>query len=128
MRNLPYLRACVQEAFRIHPAFAFYFERIVPPQGRTILGEHIPGGTVVGCNAWVIHQDKEIFGNDPEVYRPERWLESPERTKVMDRTLFHFGAGKHICLGKHIAYLEIYKLVPSLIKAFKVIHFFVWWK
>jgi hypothetical protein len=30
---------------------------------------------VIGANAWVIHRQPEIFGNDCEVFRPERWLE-----------------------------------------------------
>lgn len=30
--------------------------------------------TVIGTNPWVIHRDKEIFGEDVDAFRPERWL------------------------------------------------------
>ena len=70
--ELHYLHACVQEAFRMHPALGMLTERIVPSSGAIICGESIPGGTLVGCNPWVEQRDKAIFGEDSNVYRPER--------------------------------------------------------
>ena len=119
-QKLPYLDACVKEAFRMHPAPAFDMERIVPPEGNIICGKHIPGGTIVSCNAWVIHRNKEIFDEDVEQYRPERWLEDPQRAKVMSATLFQFGQGARTCIGKNISILEIYKLIPSVLRTFEV--------
>lgn len=118
--KLPYLHACIQEAFRLHPPVSFTAERIVPPPGDTIDGHFVPGGTVVGCNPWVVHRDKATFGKDVDQYRPERWLGEPEIVYRMNQALFQFGAGNHTCLGKNIAYLEIYKLIPSLMRTFEV--------
>ena len=118
--TLPYLHACVQEAFRLHPANSFNGERIVPPSGATICGKLIPGGTVVGVNAWVVQRDRGVFGIDADEYRPERWLGPFEQVKQMEKTMFQFGAGDHICLGKNISLEEIYKLVPSLVQNFEV--------
>lgn len=28
----------------------------------------------MGVNAWVVHRDASIFGDDVEAFRPERWL------------------------------------------------------
>lgn len=120
IQKLPYLDACVKEAFRMHPAPGFDMERIVPAEGATICGERIPGGTTVSCNAWVIHRSKTIFGEDVDVYRPERWLEDPERAKVMASTLFQFGQGARTCIGKNISTLEMYKLIPPVFKTFEV--------
>ena len=117
---LPYLHACVQETFRIHPATGFNAERIVPPSGATICGNPIPGGTIVGVNAWVVQRDRGVFGADADEYRPERWLATPEQVKQMEMTMFQFGAGDHICLGKNISAVEIYKLVPALMQNFEV--------
>jgi cytochrome P450 len=102
-QTLPYLDAVIQESFRLHPAPGLILERILPPQGMDILGEHIPGGTIVGCNAWVVHRRPEIFGEDVDVFRPERWLEaSPAQLKEMKATMFQFGAGARTCIGKNI--------------------------
>lgn len=102
-QKLPYLDAVIQESFRVHPAAGLILERIVPPQGMDILGERIPGGTIVGCNPWVLHRRPEIFGKDVDVFRPERWLEAPkEQLKEMKATMFQFGAGARTCIGKNI--------------------------
>ncbi|KAK1063811.1 hypothetical protein LTR74_009141 [Friedmanniomyces endolithicus] len=120
-QKLPYLDAVIQESFRMHPAAGLILERVVPPQGIEILGEHIPGGTIVGCNAWVLHRRAEIFGNDVDTFRPERWLEAkPDRLKEMKATMFQFGAGARTCIGKNISLLEIYKLVPTFMRNFEV--------
>lgn len=37
--------------------------------------------TVVGINSWVAHSNKEVFGADADIFRPERWLESEEIVK-----------------------------------------------
>jgi cytochrome P450 len=133
-QGLPYLDACVKEAFRMHPAPGLPLERIVPPQGAEIAGAFVKGGTIVGCSAWVIHRRKEIFGGDVEAYRPERWLvgqgsavvddqerESEEkRIKEMGSVMLHFGMGSRTCIGKNISLLEIYKLVPTFLRRFEV--------
>lgn len=127
-QKLPYLDACIKEAFRVHPAPGLPMERIVPPQGAEIAGRFIPGGTIVGCSAWVYHRNKSIFGEDADVYRPERWLvdesldreKEDARIKEMTGTMLQFGMGSRTCIGKNISLLEIYKLVPSLLRAFDV--------
>ena len=119
-RELPYLHACIQEAFRMCPALGSMLERVVPPSGATICGVPIPAGTIVGCNAWVVQRHKPTFGDDCDVFRPERWLGDAETTRAMERAMFQFGAGAHICLGQHVALMEVYKLVPSLLRTFEV--------
>lgn len=120
-QKLPYLDACIQESLRVHPAAGLILERVVPPQGIEICGHKIPGGTIVGCNAWVLHRRPEIFGSDVDVFRPERWIEaSPEQLKEMKATMFTFGAGARTCLGKNVSLLELYKLVPTFLRNFEI--------
>jgi cytochrome P450 len=125
-QKLPYLDAVVKEAFRIHPAAGLPLERVVPPSGATIAGHFIPGGTIVGCSAWVLHGNPSIFGSDASHFRPERWLpkdgsiEEVDRIKEMNAAMFHFGSGSRTCIGRNISLLEIYKVVPSLLRGFEV--------
>lgn len=120
-QKLPYLDACIKEGFRMHPAAGLPLERVVPPQGATICGEAIAGGVIVGCSAWVLHRRPEVFGADVDVFRPERWLETDgEKLKMMNSTMFQFGAGPRTCIGKNISLMEIYKLVPSFLRRFEV--------
>ncbi|KIW64809.1 hypothetical protein PV04_09717 [Phialophora macrospora] len=120
VKDLPYLSAVVKEGLRCHPATGLTLERIVPPQGITVCGKFIRGGTIVGCNAWTVHRDA-LFGPHPEQFRPKRWLEaSPDRKRLMENSLFTFGAGSHTCIGKNISLLEMYKLVPALLMRFEI--------
>lgn len=76
---------------------------------------------MVGCNAWVLHQNKEVFSEDANAYRPERCLESeganPARVVKMKPSMFQFGAGSRICIEKkNISLMETYKMLHSFAK------------
>lgn len=126
--KLPYFDACVKESFRLHPAGGAIMERVVPPGGARIGGYEVPGGTIVGCNPYPVQRDPELFGPDPDAFRPERWLPgedagSADKQKVKDMwaAMLHFGGGAHTCMGKYVSLLEIYKISVSLIREFEVI-------
>lgn len=120
-QKLPYLDACIKEAFRLHPAAGLPLERVVPAGGMEICEQLVPSGTIVGCSAWVIHRRPDIFGEDVGTYRPERWLEAnKESKKCMEGCMIQFGMGTRTCIGKNISLLEIYKLVPSFLRRFEV--------
>lgn len=92
-RQLPYLDACIKEAGRLHPPFGLNLERVVPPSGLEVCGQHLPGGTVVGMNGWVVHRDRDVFGQDASSWRPERWLEGDEENiKKMEASLLTVSA------------------------------------
>lgn len=44
--------------------------------------------SVVGINSWVAHANTDVFGSDAAVFRPERWLESKEKSTVLDKYFF----------------------------------------
>jgi cytochrome P450 len=74
---------------RVHPGVGSPLWRITPKGGATICGHFIPEGTEVGMSAWAVHQDKEVFGEDANIFRPERWLDSDaQRMAAMDRAFF----------------------------------------
>ncbi|KAL7624947.1 hypothetical protein AAE478_004161 [Parahypoxylon ruwenzoriense] len=117
--NLPYLNAVIQETLRVHPNTGTIIERKAPQGGVTIDDYYIPGGTTVGVNAWVLHRDKHVFGEDIDQFRPERWLEaSEEKGLEMSRCSFSFGAGTHTCIGKNIAIMMISKLVVEFYRRY----------
>ncbi|KAI0007011.1 cytochrome P450 [Xylariaceae sp. FL0662B] len=114
-----YLRAVLYEALRLYPAAGNILDRDVPPGGMTIDGHYIPAGTVVGTSAWVIHRVPEIWGPDPEEFRPERWLDKDDNNNLK-RFFFTFGGGSRTCIGRNISWLETIKLVPTLLMRFNM--------
>lgn len=120
-QRLSYLDAVIQESFRLHPAVGMTQEKVVPAQGLEIAGHFIPGNTIVGCNPWVLQRRPEVFGDDVDVFRPERWLEaSADQLRDMKAAMFQFGGGSRTCIGKHIALFSIYKFVPTFLRNFNV--------
>ncbi|EGE04287.1 benzoate 4-monooxygenase cytochrome P450 [Trichophyton equinum CBS 127.97] len=117
-KDLPYFNACINEAGRMHPPLGLPMERVIPAEGANICGQRLEGGTVVGMSSWVTHHHEQTFGADCDKWRPERWLCEPEQAKYMEKCLLTFGAGHRNCIGKNIALLEIYKIVPTLLRRF----------
>jgi cytochrome P450 len=79
--------ACVKKAIRLHAPFGLPLERVVPAGGATICGMWLEEGTVVGMNAWVANRHKPTFGDDVEVWRPERWLCVESKRKIMEAAI-----------------------------------------
>lgn len=85
-QELKYFQAVVKEALRMHPAVGLLLERVVPRGGTEVGGMWLAGGTVVGINPWVAARDKEVYGEDSEIFKPERWLDVDEKgLKAMER-------------------------------------------
>lgn len=114
---------------RMHPVVSGILERIVPAGGLTLSdGRVIAPGTKVGINPWVLNRNKDVYGEDADVFRPERRLrgegENEEmyeaRLKTMKAIDFTFGAGRRVCVGSNMATVEIHKLTSTLFSRFDV--------
>ncbi|KAM0545029.1 hypothetical protein ACHAPJ_011539 [Fusarium lateritium] len=118
--HLPYTAAAIKEVMRLHPSVGLLMERHVPPQGAEICGQHIPGGTIVGINPWVLQHDPQVY-EDPEAFIPERWLTADADVLTeMENSLLSFGAGSRTCVGKNISLMEMHKVVPQLLRRYTI--------
>ncbi|KAF2501879.1 cytochrome P450 [Lophium mytilinum] len=127
--RLPYLSAVISESIRMHPSIGHILERVVPATGLELRdGRKIAPGTIVGMNPWIVARSTEVYGEDVDTFRPERWLqgegESVEvyeaRVTKMRNTEFAFGAGRRVCTGKPIAMVELHKAVATLFGRFEI--------
>lgn len=127
-QKIPYLDACIKEAFRLHPAVGLLLERVTPSDIVLPTGETVPMNTIVGINAWALHRNSRVFGDKVDQYIPERWLpgdlEDEElyqtRVRSMKRADMTFGYGTRTCIGKNIGLMETYKTIPSLLRSFEI--------
>lgn len=117
--QLPFTQASIKEAQRLHPVIGMSLPRRVPEGGMNVHGLQIPSGTTVGCNPVSLHRIPEIFGQDAEAYRPERWLDEASR-KDLDRFNLIYGGGARTCPGRYLAEMLVGKIVPVIIRHFEI--------
>lgn len=96
--ELPYLNACLNESQRLTPSAVGTMRHLIVDC--KIGSLTLPAGTNVLAGAYLIQRRKDIWGEDAEVFRPERWLEG---AKPGPFEFFPFGGGRRACIGSNQA-------------------------
>ncbi|RYP39085.1 hypothetical protein DL767_002348 [Monosporascus sp. MG133] len=113
IENLPYFTAFVKESLRTATLIPGRLPRIVPKGGLYVpaIDDTIPEGYAVGVSHDLIHKNPEIFG-EPHEFRPERWM--GESGKELMHWLVSFSWGRTDCIGKNLAWAEMYLMLANL--------------
>lgn len=120
VRDLPYLRACIDEALRLRPPIPYPLQRlVVSPEGAVIAGHFVKQGTVVAVAPYSIHRTESLFP-DPDAYNPDRWInqDDPEQIQNLKAYNIVFSQGPRQCLGRHIAIVELQIIISSLTRRY----------
>jgi cytochrome P450 len=64
LTHCPYYIACIKESMRLTPSAPNLFPRIVSTPGLSLFGSHIPPGTEISSNPYIVHRDPAIYGPD----------------------------------------------------------------
>eukprot|EP00262_Sarcandra_glabra_P009522 TRINITY_DN23934_c0_g1_i1.p1 TRINITY_DN23934_c0_g1~~TRINITY_DN23934_c0_g1_i1.p1 ORF type:complete len:508 (-),score=69.42 TRINITY_DN23934_c0_g1_i1:305-1828(-) len=105
--KMQYLHAALTETLRLYPAVPvdakICFSDDTLPDGFSLRK-----GDMVNYQAYAMGRMKFIWGEDVEVYRPERWLDDNGMFRPESPFKFTaFQAGPRICLGKDFAYRQM---------------------
>ncbi|KAJ5479557.1 hypothetical protein N7530_005066 [Penicillium desertorum] len=121
-QRLPFLQACLKEIYRFHSAAVGGLPRVVPQGGMTIAGRYFPEEVVLSINAWVIHRNPQIFGDDCNNYNPNRWLQKKDQLHrlISDLCAHSWGAGYNQYPGGNVAQFELLKLMATLIRDYDI--------
>ncbi|KAM3486534.1 hypothetical protein MY8738_000400 [Beauveria namnaoensis] len=103
LRNMLILGNVIDETLRLFPAAPSGLPRETPPEGATIAGYRVDGGTVLCAQPYSMHRDPVVFPN-PEHFDPHRWQEP---TKAMLDAFMPFGKGPRVCIGMNLARMEL---------------------
>ena len=114
LRAITYLDHLIDETLRLYGAAPAPLPRSVPTGGRTLAGHYVPEGMTVSPVAYVLHRNREILPN-PELWVPERWENA---TKEMRDASYAFGGGSRICIGMHLAKMELRGAVTAFFRQF----------
>ena len=102
LRNCEYLMACLNESLRLAspiPATSREAaEDTVLPVGGGEEGRSpilVARGTMVVLNLWALHHRKDLWGDDVEEFKPERW-----QSRQASWRFSPFGGGPRKCIGR----------------------------
>ena len=74
LKKIPYINACLRETLRLNPTASAF--SIAPKQDEVIGGEYlIKKGTPMINLLPACHRDIDVYGEDADVFRPERMLD-----------------------------------------------------
>lgn len=118
-KRLPYLIATVKEVLRWRTVTIL----AGIPHANTVAydyrGYHIPAGTNITGNMWAIHRNPRDFP-EPDVVRPERFLNKLEQPYPNQRGSNPFGWGRRQCSGQPLAEQGLYYSLGHLAWAFDI--------
>lgn len=96
---LPYLTACIKEAFRLYPPIPLGLPRRTPENGSTINGTFVPPNTALVIPQHAMYTSPRNFKR-PTEFLPQRWMGDPEFEDDRRQCLQPFSVGPRDCLGK----------------------------
>ncbi|KAA8567625.1 hypothetical protein EYC84_008099 [Monilinia fructicola] len=123
IKDMKYLKWCINESLRLYP--------IVPTTSRvasrdTVLPRGggpdqkspvmVKKGSIVLWSSYVLHRRKDIYGEDADQFRPERW----EKLRV-GWEYIAFSGGPRICIGQQFALTEASYTTIRLLQTFSKI-------
>ncbi|KAI9680707.1 MAG: hypothetical protein M1817_004147 [Caeruleum heppii] len=134
--SMPYTLAVFSESLRLYPPVPVEIKQCI---SSTILpdGTVLPTGAVVVWCPWSFGRSWRIWGDDADVFRPERWLDKipasapggADRTgivtgwRVKTKTAYEFpvfNGGARTCLGRKMAEFEAVYIIASLLRTFEM--------
>ncbi|TFK46540.1 cytochrome P450 [Heliocybe sulcata] len=137
LNNLPYLDAVVRETMRVHPPVPMTVrvatkDDVIPlnkpfvnRKGTEQSTFAIAKGENITLPIDLIGRSKDIWGDDAEEFRPERWLshDIPEAATsvpgIWGNSLAFLG-GPRACIGYRFSVLETKAIIFTIIRAFEV--------
>jgi len=108
-----YVVALVRECLRYYCVLRLALPRATV-KDITYEDKLIPAGSTVYLNVWACNMDAKVW-RDPDVFRPERWLEQP------DAPLFTYGLGYRMCAGSLLANRELYLTYMRMLNSFEIV-------
>ncbi|KAF7921265.1 uncharacterized protein EAE98_008691 [Botrytis deweyae] len=113
--STPYLNAIITETLRLYPPIPMSQPRLTPSSKPRIIDQYlIPPNSTVSVQAWSLHRNPATFGDDAEMFYPERWLVGEDIVREMERGFLAFGRGGRVCTGKDLALAEMRHLIQRI--------------
>jgi len=110
------MECIVRENERLHPPLILLIRKVLQPMQ---YGDHVvDSGTLAMVSPAVSHRLPHLFEN-PDEFSPQRFYPPKNEHKQHHYCLIGFGGGKHQCMGKHFAYMQLKAIWTVLLDRFE---------
>ncbi|XP_047472152.1 cytochrome P450 2L1-like [Penaeus chinensis] len=116
--RMPYTEAVIHEVLRVS-SLASVGVPHVAVRDTKLGGYLLPKGTIVSTAAAAMHHDPRYW-NEPEKFKPERWLDDQGKFTTKKEGFLPFGVGKRVCVGESLARMELFILSTALFQSLSV--------
>ncbi|KAD4585006.1 hypothetical protein E3N88_22607 [Mikania micrantha] len=113
LSKFPYFNACIKETLRLHPVVPVLIPRRAL-EACDVMGYTIPQNAQVWVNVWAISHDPKVW-EDPNTFKPERFLGSNIDYMGHDYEFIPFGGGRRMCPGLPSGVKSLHIILASLI-------------
>ncbi|MCJ1401750.1 hypothetical protein MMC11_004967 [Xylographa trunciseda] len=129
LKDMKYLRAMMNESLRLYP--------LVPSNARQALVDTIlpmgggkdglspcliAKGEFVMWDVYAMHRRTDLFGEDADLFRPERWLDDGEKKGLRPGwNYLPFNGGPRVCIGQQLALTETAYVTVRLMQEFSAL-------
>ncbi|OOF98988.1 hypothetical protein ASPCADRAFT_127569 [Aspergillus carbonarius ITEM 5010] len=123
--HLPYMLACIDEAFRMYPPVPSGLQRITPTTPIDISGYLVSPNTKVAVHQSAANLSRLNF-YEPNKFIPERWLpeckNDPSSPFYRDNrdVVQPFSVGPRNCIGRNLAYAEMRVILARVLWNFDI--------
>lgn len=118
LEKMQYLKATIKETLRLHAPIPLLIPR-ESTQDVKLMGYDIPARTQVIINASAIGRDPTLW-EEPDEFRPERFLNNTIDYKGLHFELLPFGAGRRGCPGIQFAMVVNELALANLVYKFNL--------
>lgn len=116
LNQLSYLTMVLQESMRLYPPAWVIGRRSI--EADTLGDYEIPANAAIGIYPYLIHRHPQ-FWSRPDEFDPEHF--APNAVAARSRfAYFPFGAGTRICIGNHLAMLEMKLCLAMVMQRFTI--------
>ena len=106
----------VYEVQRLYsPVIALYLQT----SKETKIGDFfVPAAVDITLPLLHIHHDRDLWGDDAEEFKPERFSEGVAKASKDKLAFFPFGWGPRMCIGNHFATIQVKVALAVILQNF----------
>uniref|UniRef100_A0A0E0LT01 Cytochrome P450 n=1 Tax=Oryza punctata TaxID=4537 RepID=A0A0E0LT01_ORYPU len=124
-KPLVYLQAALFETLRLYPPGSIERKTVVADDVMPS-GHEVRAGDAVLISLYSMGRMESLWGEDCREYRPERWLYDSDSGRgrrmryVPSHKFLAFNSGPRMCLGRHIAMIQMKTIAAAVVWNFDV--------